>query len=238
VSLIAELRLSGEGVTLYRALQAAPELHLELERAVVPAEGEPVLYLWATGGGFEAFEAAALDDPTAEETELVEETAAQRFYRVVVDPSETTDSVTFEQQVGASRLATSGTAEGLHFRMRFPDWAALQQYISLGREASLEVRLKAVYSAAEDHAPEQYGLSAKQLEILKEAFTADYFDVPRGTDLTALATELDISEQAASERLRRGLASLLEATVGELDDTNEGAMDLPVGDGGETSDAE
>lgn len=202
---------------------------------MVPSEGEPALYLWATGDGFESFEAAATDDPTVERVEMVEETGGRRFYRVVVDQSETTDSATIEQRVGASRLSAYTTPEGIHFRMRFPDWEALQRYIDIARDRDLDVSLQAVYGANDDHSPEQYGLSAKQLEILRESLEADYFDVPRGTDLTTLAADLGISEQAASERLRRGLASLLEATIGEKDDRDETRMSLSVGDNGGTA---
>ncbi len=39
--------------------------------------------------------------------------------------------------------------------------------------------------------------------------------MPRETDLERLAERFDISEQALSERLRRGVSSVLAATVGE-----------------------
>ena len=51
---------------------------------------------------------------------------------------------------------------------------------------------------------------------LGAALAAGYFETPRRTDLEALAEEFDISEQALSERLRRGVAAVLESTIGEL----------------------
>lgn len=214
VSIIAELRVSGPGATLLHANRAAPGVRLELERAVAPVEGEPALFLWATGEGFEAFEAAIPDDPTVDRFEVVEDVEGRRFYRVVVDRTETADSATIEQEVGASRLSAGVTAKGLQFEIRFPDWSALQRYVDLAREADLEVTLQAVYPANEGTPPERYGLSAKQLEVLERARAGDYFAVPRGTNLDAIADDLGISKQAASERLRRGLASLLDSTLG------------------------
>lgn len=215
MSIIAELRVAGQGATLLRANQAAPGVRLELERAVVPTEGEAALYLWATGEGFEAFEAAMPDDPTIDRFEVVEQVEGRRFYRVVVDPTETADSASIEQEVGASRLSAGSTAKGLHFEIRFPNRSALQRYVDLTREAGLEVSLQTVYPADEGTPPERYGLSPKQLEVLERARAEDYFAVPRGTDLNAIAGELGISKQAASERLRRGLAALLDSTLGE-----------------------
>jgi predicted DNA binding protein len=220
VTIIAELCLSGEGTSFHRAHQAAPGLELELERSVVPVEGEPVLFLWATGSGYDAFEAALPDDPSIEEFEVVEDAGQSRLYRVVVNTDATVDTASIDRRIGASRLSAKRTHQGAINEMRFTDWEALQAYIDLLREAGLEVSLQSVTPAGRAHRPEQYGLSEKQLEMLRTALDAGYFAVPRDTDLTTLAAELDISEQAASERLRRGLASLLAATVGEMADAD------------------
>lgn len=230
MTIIAELRVSGRGATLYEANQAAPGMRLELERAVVPVEGEPALYLWATGEGFEAFEAAMPDDPTVEGFEVVDEVDGRRLYRVTVDTTETADSTSIEQEVGASRLSATITAKGLEFEIRFPDWSALQRYVHLVREIGLEVSLQAVYPAEGGPSRERYDLSQKQLTVLQRALSEGYFGVPRGTDLATVADELDISEQAASERLRRGLASLLESTIGRADAEPDGAGALQTTD--------
>lgn len=226
MSIIAELRIAGPGVTLYRAHQAAPGITMELERAVVPSTGEPVLYLWAAGEGFEAFEtfeAAIPDDPTVDRFEVVEDVGDRRLYRIVVDVTETADSATIEQEVRASRLSARSSVKGLFFKMRFPDWSALQTYVDRVRDLELDVSLQSVYSADPDHRSEQYGLSSKQLEVLEKARAEEYFDVPRGTDLETIAEDLGISKQAASERLRRGVAALLDSTLGEDD-----GADVPV----------
>lgn len=217
MTIIAELRIVGPGTALHDALQDAPGVTLELERSVVPADDDPVLFLWATGGDIDAFDAALPSDPTVASHEVVDVAGDSRLYRVVVDAAETVDTATIDSEAGASRLSTWCSAEGLFFETRFPDRDALQLYVDLLREHDLEVSLRAIYPAGRNNRPERYGLSAKQWTLLQRALEDDYFAVPRGTELAELADGLDITEQAASERLRRGLSTLLSETVGRTD---------------------
>jgi predicted DNA binding protein len=60
---------------------------------------------------------------------------------------------------------------------------------------------------------DDYGLTAPQRQALLLAVEHGYYDVPRNGTLTDIAGELDISEQAASQRLRRGTRSLLRSTI-------------------------
>lgn len=48
--------------------------------------------------------------------------------------------------------------------------------------------------------------------MLELAVENEYFDVPRETCLTEIASSLGISDQAASEWLRRGLENILGET--------------------------
>nr|WP_256487766.1 MULTISPECIES: helix-turn-helix domain-containing protein [unclassified Haladaptatus] len=56
-------------------------------------------------------------------------------------------------------------------------------------------------------------MTDEQREALATAFASGYFRVPRETSLSELAETLDISPQAASGRLRRGLERMLGATL-------------------------
>jgi predicted DNA binding protein len=59
----------------------------------------------------------------------------------------------------------------------------------------------------------RYGLSEGQYNALTTAATYGYYDIPRDADLQAVAEELDVSHQALSERLRRGMLALIEDTL-------------------------
>lgn len=45
------------------------------------------------------------------------------------------------------------------------------------------------------------------------ALERGYFDVPRQVNLTGLAEEMDVSDTAVSQRIRRGITGLLMATL-------------------------
>lgn len=221
MSLIAELRLSDAQLVLRPSVQAAPEMTLEREWATAADRAsDPVLFVWASGGDFEAFEAALPEDPTINEYECIDDRGDRRLYRVVVDrESETTNPASIDRQTGASRLSIKTTADGAALKLRLPDREALTEYISLLRDRGFTVELLRAHDA-DDGGGSEYDLSRKQAAALREALSAGYFEVPRETDLTRLADEFDISEQAFSERLRRGVSSVLEATVGEPDEAS------------------
>ena len=62
-------------------------------------------------------------------------------------------------------------------------------------------------------------LPRKQAETLRLALETGYFDVPRDVTLQDLADELGVSDQTVSERLRRGIATVVDdALEDELDE--------------------
>lgn len=54
-------------------------------------------------------------------------------------------------------------------------------------------------------------LTPKQREALSRAVTGGYFEVPRRTTLGDIARELDVSDTAVSQRIRRGISNLLQS---------------------------
>jgi len=215
MSLIAELRISGEPFAMSRALGAAPGMRAETEYSVSAPVG-PVVFLWAWGGEFEAFESALPADPTVREFELIEDDGGRRLYEVVLDDtSDLIDPGVLHRQTSASQLGMVTGANYAIVTERLPDHESLAAYIARCRDHGYEVELLRAYPADDKH--ERYDLSTKQVEALGAALEAGYFETPRDTDLGTLAETFDISEQALSERLRRGVAAVLESTIGELD---------------------
>ena len=62
---------------------------------------------------------------------------------------------------------------------------------------------------------EGFGLTATQREAVLLALEAGYFEEPREASLSDVASELDISQPAASGPLRRGLKRLVLSTLAE-----------------------
>lgn len=235
MSLIAELRLSDTQMVLLPSLKAAPGMTLEREWSTVADRmSDPVLFVWASGGDFEAFESTLPDDPTINEHELIDAGDDRRLYRVVVNrDSGSTNPAPIDRQTGASRLSIKTTAEGAIMKLRLPDREALTEYIRRLREHGFTVELLRVHPADGKYTQE-YDLSEKQAEAVAEALDSGYFEVPRETTLARLAEQFDISEQALSERIRRGVSSVLKATVGNAEDSHS-ATEQPksAADGGQ-----
>jgi predicted DNA binding protein len=107
-------------------------------------------------------------------------------------------------------LSATGTASGWTLRARFPGPVALDAFVTDCEERALGLRLLERHRARDR---DDRGLTGRQEETLRRALEAGYFEVPRAVTLGELAADLGVSEQAVSERLRRGLASLLATTA-------------------------
>lgn len=234
MSLIAELRISGEPFALGQALAAASGMRAETEYSV-PAPAGPVVFVWAWGGAFEPFETALPEDPTVQEFELIEDDGDRRLYEIVLDDGPALiDPAPLHRRTSASQLRMVTLAHCAVITERLPDRDALSEYIRLCREHGYEVELLRAYPADDQHG--KYDLSEKQAAAIQAALEAGYFETPRRTDLEALAAEFEISEQALSERLRRGVAAVLESTVGELEGRERHGADVDA-DGAEQSES-
>lgn len=64
-----------------------------------------------------------------------------------------------------------------------------------------------------DPNPSGIELTKSHHDILIEAFEAGYFKVPREVNLNDLSEQREVSHQAVSERLRRGIRNLLQQTL-------------------------
>lgn len=110
-------------------------------------------------------------------------------------------------------LEAEGRGDTWSFRARFPSRDDLSAFYHACVDDDVPVDLAEVnqpMSAGTDARP---ALTPAQREALQASFEAGYFDVPRRTTLVDLAERLDISDTALSQRIRRGLTTLLAATL-------------------------
>ncbi|MFC7070804.1 helix-turn-helix domain-containing protein [Halobaculum lipolyticum] len=212
MSLVAEFRLVHPDIPTIAPLERTDGMELTAEHVVADDPGSPIVFFWADGERFDAFEAGLDDAPQIADWERIEALDGRRLYRVDVDGDESVVIYPTDLAVGASRLGFSATADGLGVRTRFPDREAMERYFRRCREQGIEVSLERLCGGDRDD--DFVAVSEKQREALRVAAESGYFAVPRETDLGALAEELDISTQSASERLRRGTAALVGEAFG------------------------
>lgn len=213
MSLIAEFSLQSPDLALRTTLDAAPDVTIELDTQMSTGMGAPAVVFWAFGGDFEALEAGFDRDPTVNSTTCIEELDEKRLYRARINNDELLGLYPVYQRLGAAPMDGTGTSDGWHRRVRFPDRQSVVEMREFCAENDVNFRLHRLYTPGESDVVDEFGLSPEQRRALITAEREGYFEVPRETSLDELGEELGISGQSASERLRRGVSSLVSNTL-------------------------
>jgi hypothetical protein len=204
---------------LRQSLASAPGMRVRIEHLDASDTIPLRSMFWASDGDFDAFEAALDDDPTVEQWTRLAEADEGRLFRAR-HPAGASSVKAYHKTVELDGVVLSVSSKedrtGYHARMRFPDRERFARFREAVAETGLTVEIKAIYDQQDAPPEERFGLTQAQRETLLTAVSAGYFSIPRETALAGVAEQLDISPQAASERLRRGMESLIR-----------GALDVP-----------
>ena len=194
-----------------------PGMQLAIE-GMTPCDPETLsVTFWADGGDFEALE-AGLDEASMihDVRPLSDPVDGRKLYQIRLPAAATTYWAWTD--LGGVLLDGTLSNAGMWMRMRYPDREAFAAYHDHCETRGCSFELTGLKGV--DGSPEhvQGALTTPQAEVLTTAVEKGYFDVPRRITMGDLATEFDISNQAASERLRRGLSNALRNGV--LDQPN------------------
>lgn len=198
-----------------------PDLSIEVE-GLDPGKAAPLrLIFWARGvSAAELDDALAADDTVIDATKLT--TADDAILYQSMHPEEMPEVEIYEASIAndALLLAATSDGDGWDARMRIPDRESLSALCDRCKELGVQVQVNAIRDR-DTVTRYGFGLTPSQREIVALAWDKGYFSVPRESSLADLAGELGISQQAASERLRRGLWVLVSNTVCERDEVAE-----------------
>lgn len=221
MNVLSEFTVPAEEFVLADTLTAAPEMRIEIKR-VVGGKTFVTPYFWASGGDFETFERALDEDGMINEILTLQENeepiddqdaAEERFYRVKWKTT-MTNLVSAVADAKATILeAISVNGDRWELKVLFPSEQDLSEFYDYCLENDFTVTPKRIYHPNNEQEEAEYGVTEEQQEALEAAYHADYFGVPRGVTQQELASELDISPNALSARLRRGHHALLENTL-------------------------
>lgn len=213
MAIIVEFTLPSDSFPFGRAVSGGPDVRAQLERVIPLNEGR-IPFIWATGQNFDQFERTLRNSDIVTHAEALTRVGDSVLYATEWD----TDKETFLNglgETGGSIMEAHGDSSW-SFTVRFQDHADLTRFHQFYQEEDFPVRIERV-SSLEDESGTKYGfgLSPAQREALIMAVENGYFSVPRETQLEEIADELDITRQAASERVRRGAETVLrKALVG------------------------
>lgn len=212
MSVILEFTVESEQFSLGQVLSGPPQMELELER-IIPTGDNVMPFLWATGDDFEAFERKVAGHPDVDEFIALDRIENSTLYRV--EWSGSNDEL-IEGVVTASGTILEGYNDGnqWEFRLRLPDHDTLSQFYNFCTDRSLSLHIVRTFTLTKrTPSVKQFGLSQEQREALILGLREGYFDTPSQTSLNTLATKLDISQQAMSDRIRRGTKQVLEEAL-------------------------
>ncbi|MDS0299701.1 helix-turn-helix domain-containing protein [Halogeometricum sp. S1BR25-6] len=196
---------------LGRVTQGGPEMHVELER-VVPTTGRAMPFFWAFGTEFEAFERSVRRSDGVEELRALAHVDGRALYRVRW--METTPSLTAAIAARDATVLEAAGGRTWSFRVRFPDHHGLAAFHEDCRARGVDLRVERVATLDAECASEYgFDLTPKQSEALSLAVESGYFEVPRQVTLSEVADRLGISQQAASERVRRAADAVLRRAL-------------------------
>lgn len=198
------------------ALAAVPDVTLELVDIRTGDAGEGRFALWGRGGDLDAFERALGADPTVADHRVLAAVDDRRLYRISLSEAGegvATYRAAWEEDIVVVELTVR--EGGMHVLARLPSREALLAYRDVLDDHDVPFTIGRLFREMDDGAGrgDSYGVTEPQREALVAALEAGYFDVPRETELQAVAEEVSVSSQAFSARLRRGQAALVRTTL-------------------------
>lgn len=211
MSVILEFTTEQEEFMLGQVLVGRPHMHIELER-IVPTGTSVMPFLWVTGDDFETFEQKVAAHEFVDDLLALDKIADSTLYRIKWQGSHN-DLIRGITEVDGTIL--EGRAdEKWHFRLRFPDHDALSRFHNFCTDNEITIHIVRTYTETErTESVKQFGLSQEQREALILGLQRGYFDTPSQVSLNDLADELDISQQAMSDRIRRGTKQVLSEAL-------------------------
>jgi len=212
MSIIAEVAIDGGGFTVGRALAAPRGTTVELEQVVplddgifpycrVRSEDEP-----------EVFEEALASNPAITSVTRVEsddDGDSGDLYAIVWSADAVDGILAAITETRGQVLSATARDGRWRFTLRFPTSGRLADFQRTTTDADDDVDVGRVYAVADGKPDPDFGMTAPQLDALVTAVETGYFRVPRAISTVDLGAILGISDQAASERLRRGVETLV-----------------------------
>ncbi|WP_436922885.1 helix-turn-helix domain-containing protein [Halosimplex amylolyticum] len=208
MSVIVEFTLADEEFLLGQVLADPPDMHVELER-IVPTGGALIPFLWVQSEDHEAFEQQVSDSEHVASFTALDRMDKWVLYRMDWKPGQQDVLEAFEAS-DAAVLEAYGNG-GWTFRLRFPTHDKVSQFYNYCMEQDIPITIERSYTLTErSDVAQQFGLSTEQREALVLALRRGYYDTPSEVTLDDLARDLGISQQALSNRIRRGNKQVLE----------------------------
>lgn len=210
MSIIIEIAVPATDFALGRSLKGIDSPQFELER-MVPTADAVVPFFWAHDTDSATLANSLEADEDVLSVRVLDELDDRALFRIDWSP-DINGLVRSIIEHEAAILEAIGTNDRWEFQLRFPDDSDVSAFQATLDEADVGFELRRMYNP-DDPKTDVSGLTPAQRETLLLAREKGYFTIPRETNLVELAEELDISDQAVNERMRRGMTKLVAASL-------------------------
>ncbi|WP_327052853.1 helix-turn-helix domain-containing protein [Halomicrococcus gelatinilyticus] len=188
-----------------------PGVTVELER-IVPGTDVVIPYFWVRGTSTDDILAAFSDDPGVKDIRLVDSVEDEYLMRVEW-MTEYTGILATLAELEIPLVEATGTNEQWTFEIRGDDREDIAEFQRRCRERGIPITLTKLQELQPVEPGAESSLTSAQKEALSLAYERGYFESPRGVTMEELGSELGISQQAVSSRLRRGINRVLKRTL-------------------------
>lgn len=209
---IAEIQLSHPELALTQTIQSLPEMTIELESQIIADRGTYYLFFEVSDGDFAAFDDAVEDDPTVANSTVIIEAETFRVYRMELLAVEHL-VLPKAAELGMRILHAQAGGGGWQAKIEASETEAFHQFREYCTDKDVTFIVARLYRTDDEHGGDKFGVTPAQREALVVAYRAGYFNEPRDASLQDVADRLDISQSAASGRLRRAIKALLGTTL-------------------------
>jgi predicted DNA binding protein len=218
MSVIAEIQVEGDFV-LSELLTELPEVRIQFER-IVPAGERTVPLIWIHTADPDPVEQALREHELISSITQLDRFEDRALYRIewVEQPGDIFEEIRAQR---ADLLDAVGIGESWKFELRFPSHDTLSDFHARCRAAGLPLTVNRIYRPSETDSGVRYGLTDRQYDTLLRALEQGYFAIPREVSAEELATQFNISDQAVTERIRRGLTNVLTHILVTPDELRE-----------------
>lgn len=209
---IVDATVPTEQFALRDTFDEIPDAEFETVRVVAHEAGHVMPFLWSTASDLDGLQTALERDSTTQNVTRLARSDGRCLYqmewrahiRVVV-------YVLVEEQ--GTLLGAHGRGDRWKLRVLFPDHDSVSSTYDFCKEYGIDLSIRRVNGVTDSITHGGVGLSEQQHEALTAAYESGYYGVPRKMTLEELATQLDVSHQALSERLRRGHRNVIASTL-------------------------
>lgn len=217
MSLLTAFEASSPALLLGPTLAALPSIDVELERQYALDPDRPIAFCRVRCRDRDGLDRALAADDTIAEFERIGGSDGESRYRLQRSETGVIGAYRAWVDAGGELLECRGSDERWEIEMRFPDRDSFGRYHDFLANEGVSLELQRLADGDRQHRGRDRGstLTDAQREALTLAHEHGFFEVPRETGLSEIAAQLGISNQAVSERLRRGQAQLIDRRLVE-----------------------